>query len=120
MQVGTSEHPAMRLSNTLIVVRRLSLVALACVGGAAWASAVEIRPESMPISKNWKRTFARAETLPAPAPARRLVGSLQTAVPRAMPVGQPRGGPGATKIDINHCTLADLQGLPGVGASTGA
>lgn len=109
----------MRRSNVSIVCR-LSLVALACASGSAWAAAAEIRPESMPISKNWKRSFASAETLPAPAPARRLIGSLQTAVPRAMPVAQPRGGPGSIKIDINHCTLAELQGLPGVDASTGA
>jgi DNA uptake protein ComE-like DNA-binding protein len=59
----------------------------------------------MPISRNWQ---------PGGVIGRQ---PSQTRTPVA---AKPRGGRGANKIDLNTCTLEQLQNLPGVGAAMGA
>lgn len=99
---------------------RLKLVAsvalVAVVTSATVALAARIEPKDMPISKFWRRSFASQDARPQQVAE---IRRLQTAVPRVLPVPVPRGGPVSTKIDINHCSLEDLQTLPGVGAAMG-
>jgi DNA uptake protein ComE-like DNA-binding protein len=61
----------------------------------------------MPISKVWHRKFVAGPFVPL------------TRVPRVPMVAKPVGRPGM-KIDVNSCSLEDLQNLPGVGAALGA
>jgi DNA uptake protein ComE-like DNA-binding protein len=70
---------------------------------AADATAVRPKLSDMPISRNWKPGG--------------VIGQPPT---RAAVAGKPRGGPGVNKIDLNTCTLEQLQNLPGVGAAMGA
>ncbi|HTM55163.1 MAG TPA: helix-hairpin-helix domain-containing protein [Pirellulales bacterium] len=68
---------------------------------SAPAARAEIRPESLPISKNWQRR--------PPMDYRELEREIAR---------QRRPSP-VNKIDINNCTLEQLQNLPGVGAAMG-
>jgi len=68
---------------------------------SAPAARGEIRPESLPISKNWQRR---------PAP------DIQE---RELQIARQRRPSSINKIDINNCTLEQLQNLPGVGAAMG-
>jgi hypothetical protein len=95
----------------------ISLLALLVVSvGVSLAGTPLVHPKNMPISKFWRRSFASQDARP---PQARTLSALQTAVPRAMAVPLPKGGPASTKVDINHCSLEDLQRLPGVGAAMG-
>jgi hypothetical protein len=69
---------------------------------SARGAPAEVRPESLPISKNWQRRPADPDARePEPQVARQR---------RAIPLN---------KIDINSCTLEQLQNLPGVGPAMG-
>jgi len=102
------------LRKTAAVTSVLALVVSVEASRAAAAPAVH--PKNMPISKFWRRSFASQDARP---PQARSLSALQTAVPRALAVPLPKGGPASTKIDINHCSLEDLQNLPSVGAAMG-
>lgn len=103
----------MMVPKTAAVASVLALVVFSVAGSGA--TAAPIQPKDMPISKFWRRTFASQDA----RPRQEVAARLQTAVPRAMAVPLPKGGPVSTKIDINHCSLEDLQNLPGVGAAMG-
>lgn len=62
----------------------------------------------MPISRNWRPGGLIGPQSP---PARS---------PRTAVAAKPKGGPAVNKIDLNTCTLEQLQNLPGVGAAMGA
>jgi DNA uptake protein ComE-like DNA-binding protein len=83
----------------------LALLVL-CVCQAVPANAQAPKNTGMPISKVWQRKFVKRSFAP------------QTRIPRIPAVARPLGR--ANKIDVNSCTLEELQNLPGVGAAMGA
>jgi DNA uptake protein ComE-like DNA-binding protein len=86
-------------------LRLLALALLLAASTAAWATAADEKPKpsrSMPISKYWRRGFLLGPRV------------TQTRVPR-VPLGTLGG-----KVDLNSCTLEQLQNLPGVGPALGA
>jgi DNA uptake protein ComE-like DNA-binding protein len=81
----------------------LALLASGAMCCAVHAADAPLKLSDMPISRNWGRGGVIGK------------GKTRTAV-----AAKPRGGPRVNKIDLNTCTLEQLQNLPGVGAAMGA
>ncbi len=81
----------------------LTLLASYAMSCAAQAAPSPPKPSDMPISRNWRPGGVIAQP------------KTQTAV-----AVKRRGVPRVNKIDLNTCTLEQLQNLPGVGAAMGA
>ena len=59
---------------------------------------------------------SRTEGRPASAVTAAKLGGVAAAIPRAEPTGAPLSSPpGATPLDLNRASVADLARLPGVG-----
>ena len=86
----------------------LASYTISCAVQAADVTAAPPKLADLPISRNWRPGG--------------LIGpqSPQTRTPRTAVAAKPKGGPGANKVDLNTCTLEQLQNLPGVGAAMGA
>ena len=86
----------------------LASYTICCAVQAADATAAPPKLADLPISRNWRPGG--------------LIGpqSPQTRTPRAAVAAKPKAGPGTNKVDLNTCTLEQLQNLPGVGAAMGA
>jgi DNA uptake protein ComE-like DNA-binding protein len=83
----------------------LTVLASYTICGAVQAADATVAPPKladMPISRNWRPGG--------------LIGKQK---PQTQ-VAKPRGGPVVNKIDLNTCTLEQLQNLPGVGPAMGA
>ena len=99
---------ALALVLTLLAGHTIGPSPSACLGAAAFLAAPVDAQGAMPISKVWR---PGGVVRPAEPPMR---------APRAALATKPRRGPATNKIDLNSCTLEQLQNLPGVGPSLGA
>lgn len=90
----------------------LTVLASYTICGAVQAADATAAPPKkladMPISRNWRPGGLISPQGP------------QTRAPHTAVAAKQKGGPGVNKIDLNTCTLEQLQNLPGVGPAMGA